>query len=177
MKSDPKECLYCQNNETLHNLMIEIAQLSVSRVFLFKEQTYRGRCLVSYKDHVNDLNELSDEDRNAFMADVARVTRAMQKAFQPEKINYGAYSDKLSHLHFHLAPKYVDGPDYGGIFQMMENVTTPDQYELLEMSKISGFVDRARGTGRPTKKDRRELEEFTTPEFMDDFDFDFDFEE
>ena len=85
MKSDPKECLYCQNNETLHNLMIEIAQLSVSRVFLFKEQTYRGRCLVAYKDHANDLNELSDEDRNAFMADVARVTRAMQKAFQPEK--------------------------------------------------------------------------------------------
>ena len=73
MKSDPKECLYCQNNETLHNLMIEIAQLSVSRVFLFKEQTYRGRCLVAYKDHVNDLNELSDEERNAFMADVVRV--------------------------------------------------------------------------------------------------------
>ena len=70
MKSDPKDCLYCQNNETLHNLMIEIAQLSVSRVFLFKEQTYRGRCLVAYKDHVNDLNELSDADRNAFMADV-----------------------------------------------------------------------------------------------------------
>ena len=34
MKSDPKDCLYCQNNETLHNLMIEIAPLSVSRVFL-----------------------------------------------------------------------------------------------------------------------------------------------
>ena len=78
MKSDPKECLYCTNNETLHNLMIEFAQLSVSRAFLFKEQTYRGRCLVAYKDHVNDLNELSDEDRNAFMADVAKVTRAMQ---------------------------------------------------------------------------------------------------
>lgn len=45
------------------------------------------------------------------------------------------------------------------VSEMMENVTTPDQYELLEMSKISGFVDRARGTGRPTKKDRRELEE------------------
>ena len=62
------------------------------------------------------------------------------------------------------------------VSEMMENVTTPDQYELLEMSKISGFIDRARGTGRPTKKDRRELEEFTTPEFMDDFDFDFDFD-
>ena len=135
MKSDPKECLYCQNNETLHNLMIEIAQLSVSRVFLFKEQTYRGRCLVAYKDHVNDLNELSDEDRNAFMADVTRVTRAMQKAFQPEKINYGAYSDKLSHLHFHLAPKYVDGPDYGGIFQMNPGkvyLTDAEYQELID---------------------------------------------
>ena len=60
---------------------------------------------------------------------------------------------------------------------VMENVTTPDQYELLEMSKISGFVDRARGTGRPTKKERRDLDEFFTPEYMDDFDFDFDEEE
>lgn len=60
---------------------------------------------------------------------------------------------------------------------MMENVTTPDQYELLEMSRVSGFVNRAKGTGRPTKKDRRSLEEFVTPEFMDDFDFEFDFEE
>ena len=118
MYSDPKECLYCQNNETLHNLMIEICHLRVSRAFLFKEQTYHGRCLVSYDGHVNDLNELSDEQRNLFMADVAQVTKAMQKLFNPEKINYGAYSDKLSHLHFHLAPKYVDGPDYGGIFQM-----------------------------------------------------------
>ena len=61
--------------------------------------------------------------------------------------------------------------------QMMENVTTPDQFELLEMSKISGFVDRAKGTGRPTKKDRRDLDEFTAPEYMDDFDFDFDFDD
>ena len=52
------------------------------------------------------------------MKDVVRVTRAMDKVFHPEKINYGAYSDKLSHLHFHLAPKYVDGPDYGGTFRM-----------------------------------------------------------
>ena len=38
--------------------------------------------------------------------------------------------------------------------EIYENVTAPEQYELLEMTRISGFVDRARGTGRPTKKDR-----------------------
>lgn len=62
---------------------------------------------------------------------------------------------------------------------ILENITSPEQYELLEMSRISGFVDRARGTGRPTKKDRRALDEFTddTPMFTgDDWDADFDFD-
>lgn len=61
--------------------------------------------------------------------------------------------------------------------EVMENVTTPDQYELLEISRVSGFVNRAKGTGRPTKKDRRELDEFITPEYMNDWDFDFDMED
>ena len=58
--------------------------------------------------------------------------------------------------------------------EVLENVTTPDQYELLEMNRISGFVGRARGTGRPTKKERRELDNFTEPAFFGDYDFDFD---
>lgn len=59
---------------------------------------------------------------------------------------------------------------------VLENITDPAQYELLEMSRISGFVDRARGTGRPTKKDRRALDDFSEeslPLFLDD-DFDLD---
>ena len=58
--------------------------------------------------------------------------------------------------------------------EILENVTAPDQYELLEMSKISGFVGRAKGTGRPTKKERRSLDDFRedVPEFFADFDFD-----
>lgn len=56
--------------------------------------------------------------------------------------------------------------------EMLENITTPDQYEILEMQKISGFVGRARGTGRPTKKERRDLDEFTSDE-VPFFDSDF----
>ena len=47
--------------------------------------------------------------------------------------------------------------------EIYRNVTDAKQYELLEMSRISGFVDRARGTGRPTKKDRRQLDAFVDP--------------
>lgn len=53
-----------------------------------------------------------------------------------------------------------------------ENVTDAKQYELLEMSRISGFVDRARGTGRPTKKERRALDTFIDPVMFGFEDFD-----
>lgn len=56
--------------------------------------------------------------------------------------------------------------------QFMENVTTPDQYEILELNKISGFVDRQRGTGRPTKKERRDLEQFRGGIDFDGLDWD-----
>jgi len=59
--------------------------------------------------------------------------------------------------------------------QMMENITPQDQYDLLEMNRIGGFVKRAAGLGRPTKKDRRDMEDFLsdTPfDLPDEFDFD-----
>ena len=66
--------------------------------------------------------------------------------------------------------------------EIYENVTDPKQYELLEMSRISGFIDRQRGTGRPTKKDRRAMEAFTDPAIFgfgidDDDDDEFNFGE
>ncbi|MBP3227828.1 MAG: RNA-binding S4 domain-containing protein [Bacteroidaceae bacterium] len=55
--------------------------------------------------------------------------------------------------------------------EIVENITDPAQYELLEMSRISGFANRAKGTGRPTKKDRRDIDDFLTPMYgFDDWD-------
>ncbi len=63
--------------------------------------------------------------------------------------------------------------------QYLENITPPEQYELIEMIRLSGFVNREKGTGRPTKRDGRELKRFTEDSYFgalpdDDFDFEFD---
>lgn len=56
------------------------------------------------------------------------------------------------------------------INEIYNDVTAPEQYELLEMNRISGFIDRARGTGRPTKKDRRQIDAFTDSTSLGFFD-------
>lgn len=61
--------------------------------------------------------------------------------------------------------------------EMMENITPPDQYEILEMSRIGGFVKRAAGLGRPTKKDRRDIVGFMSADSEDDVPEEFDFDE
>lgn len=65
-------------------------------------------------------------------------------------------------------------PDY------MENITPQSQLDLLDVIRISGFIDRRKGLGRPTKREGRQLEEFTSQVFDDstrgwDLDFDDDF--
>jgi len=128
------DCLYCRKDQRLSDLMIEVASLQVSTLYLFKEQTYRGRCVVAYKHHVNELFELSETELALFMQDVAHAAKAMKTAFNPAKVNYGAYSDKLPHLHMHLVPKYTDGPSWGTTFTMMpepKQFLTPADYDSL----------------------------------------------
>lgn len=127
------DCFYCVKDDRLDELMIKICDLEVSTAFLFKEQTYRGRCLVAYKEHVSEICDLSEVERNAFMNDVAKVAKAMHLAFNPAKVNYGAYGDTMAHLHFHLIPKYEDGPDFGGVFRMnpREVYLSDEEYSKL----------------------------------------------
>lgn len=62
-------------------------------------------------------------------------------------------------------------PDY------LENITPKEQYDLLEMTRISGFVDRRKGLGRPTKRDSRDLAAFRESTYADDFFLDWEDDE
>ena len=74
------------------------------------------------------MNELTAEQRAAFFEDVARVSRAIQALYSPDKVNYGAYGDTGHHLHMHLCPKYSsDEFEWGGVFLM-----NPDRKYLTD---------------------------------------------
>ena len=61
--------------------------------------------------------------------------------------------------------------------EYLENITPQSQYDLLEMTRISGFVDRRKGLGRPTKRDSRELSRFREDTYADTFYLDFEDED
>ena len=122
-----QNCAYCMEGELVAKFGIKICEMDTCKVYLFKEQSHKGRVIVAHKKHVGDMNELTAAERSAYFEDMAKVTRALQAAFHPDKVNYGAYGDTGHHLHFHLVPKYADEFEWGGVFAM-----NPDKKYLNE---------------------------------------------
>lgn len=124
-------CIYCNRDERIDNLMIEIGQMRVSTLFLFKEQTHKGRCVVALNEHQQEFFHLSQEKQDAYMRDVAQAAKAIESAFAPGKINYGAFGDTMPHVHFHVVPKYENGAAWGKMFEMNpgETYLTDDEYQ------------------------------------------------
>jgi len=134
-----ENCSYCAEGALLDAFGIKICELPMSKVILFKEQSHRGRVIVACKQHVDDITDLSREDRIAFLEDVNRVAEVLHELFKPDKINFGAYGDTMHHLHFHLVPKYRDGYEWGGVFAM-----NPKE-KFLSEAEYGELIDLIRG--------------------------------
>ncbi len=116
MSPSGEDCFYCAKDERLHRLMIEIGRLETSTLYLFREQTYRGRCIVALNAHETELFRLDRETLCAFSRDVAKAAAAIQRGFGAAKINYAIYGDLVSHLHWHVVPKQKGGHNWGDPF-------------------------------------------------------------
>ena len=130
-------CLYCEKRKKLHDLMIEITPLNCSTLYLYKEQTYTGRCVVALNEHKREMYELNKEELASFSRDIARVAYAIKAAFCPDKINYAAFGDMVTHMHFHLVPKYEDGPKWGEAFEI-----SPKEKILLSEAEYAEMIDK-----------------------------------
>lgn len=126
-------CAYCMQGELVAKFGYPICKMDSGYLYLFKEQSHPGRVILAHNEHVSELIDLSDEDRNVFFADIAKVSRAIHKVFNPNKVNYGAYGDTGCHLHFHLVPKYENEYEWGGVFEMNPGKTllTDAEYEEI----------------------------------------------
>lgn len=128
-----QNCAYCMQGELVGKFGYLACELENSFVYIFKEQSKKGRCIVAHKKHVSELIHLTDQERNDYFAEIAKVANAMHKAFHPDKINYGAYGDTGCHLHFHLVPKYKEGDEWGGTFEMNngKHIVSEEECEVL----------------------------------------------
>ncbi len=126
-------CPYCMKGELLEKFGYPICEMKSGYLYLFKEQSKKGRVILAHRRHVSELIELSDEERNEYFADIAAVSRALHSLYHPDKVNYGAYGDTGHHLHFHLVPKYNGGDEWGGVFQMNPEKVflTEEEYEQM----------------------------------------------
>lgn len=111
-------CAYCAKGELVNVFGYEVCELPASTVYVFRDQTHPGRCIVASKYHVSEICELTAEERAAFIEDVNKVACAIHAEFHPDKVNYGMYGDTGHHLHMHLVPKYKDKEEWGSTFAM-----------------------------------------------------------
>jgi diadenosine tetraphosphate (Ap4A) HIT family hydrolase len=89
-----------------------IAQLAVSTVALFPDQSFRGRCLVTLREHHTELFQLTPAMRTAFLEDVSRVAEAIFRALGPIKINYELLGNVIPHMHWHIIPRFREDGVY-----------------------------------------------------------------
>ncbi len=124
---------------------------------VFKTRTIATEACKKGRIIVGDANSApSKPSRTVKVGDIVHVRKP------PITYTFKVLALSQNRLGAKLVPEY------------MENLTPKEQYDLLEVVKISGFVDRRKGLGRPTKREGRELEKFTSESYDDGWDFDFD---
>ena len=124
------DCLYCEQGEKMQSFTYPVGSLSVTDLYLHREQSYPGRCILVLKRHAEEYDQLTAEERTALQEDLFRVTSALQKIYHPGKINLGVFGDTVRHFHIHIVPKYTGELDWNGMFHMNPGQVYPSETEL-----------------------------------------------
>jgi diadenosine tetraphosphate (Ap4A) HIT family hydrolase len=91
-----------------------VATLSVSSLYLAKNQTYRGQCqLVFDPRHAPTLDLLTEDEFGAFAGDLFIAQMAVMKAVGPDHMNIESLGNVVPHLHWHIIPRYVGDARWG----------------------------------------------------------------
>jgi diadenosine tetraphosphate (Ap4A) HIT family hydrolase len=92
-----------------------VASLGVSTLYLARNQTYRGHCILILDiRHATRPDQLTAAEWSGFCADLHRSETAVVRAVQPDHINIASLGNVMPHLHWHIIPRYRTDPRWGG---------------------------------------------------------------
>ncbi len=132
------DCPLCAPRSDDTPFWLKIHTLSVSTLYLDRNQTYRGHSqLVFDRRHAVGLESLTSEEFVAFMADLRRAAQAITTVCHPDLMNYASLGNVVPHLHWHLVPRYRTDPRWGGpiytttLAEMPRTLLTEVEYDAL----------------------------------------------
>lgn len=88
-----------------------VMTLAESHVTLADEQAYPGYCILLLKDHAEQLDQLPLDRQARLWDDVARVATGLRREFGPLRLNYACLGNFLTHVHWHVIPRYETDPE------------------------------------------------------------------
>jgi diadenosine tetraphosphate (Ap4A) HIT family hydrolase len=143
-------CPFCAPLEKDNPCLIEVASLTVSTLYLDRNQTYRGQCVLVFEPrHAEGLETLSSAEYDALARDLRVAARALTAACKPDLMNYASLGNILRHLHWHIIPRYRSDPRWGGpiytstLADMIETRLDDVEYEAIVSDLRAALSDGA----------------------------------
>jgi diadenosine tetraphosphate (Ap4A) HIT family hydrolase len=102
-------CAEGRPDETAHGIRFFAGELADA--YLSRGGVQRGLSHVYFRGrHVVEPTELSADEAARFFAELLQVGRAIERVFDPVKMNYDILGNSVPHLHVHVIPRYADDP-------------------------------------------------------------------
>ena len=114
MQPVTKPCPLCVPRPEDCEHWLKVATLSVSTLYLDRNQTYRGHCQLVYDGpHVEGLEQLDSAEYTRLTQDLRRAAVAISALQRPDRMNYVSLGNVVPHVHWHIVPRYRSDPRCG----------------------------------------------------------------
>lgn len=132
------ECVFCKNLPDLiaKNSPFLVKEFKHSFLLVGEHQTFPGYCVLVLKDHIKELFHLDQDIQAGYQEELIVASQAIEKAYQPNKINVSSYGNMTPHLHWHIFPRKITdknwpNPPWTLMSEFNKNKTTHEQAQLV----------------------------------------------
>lgn len=89
-----------------------IHEFTHSFLYLGEHQFYQGYCVLVSKGHYREMTDVPSSIRDELFHEMMKAHEAIQKTFQPKKMNMCSLGNVVDHVHWHFFPRYANDPDF-----------------------------------------------------------------